>query len=275
MIRKETHKIPNGFRGDAIQICSPGNGIPCADPELTVLWSEGFAPEGLDIVSGTSIAVAVNDKGYLQPADENHKPIGMIGTPLLGTKCIFNDINEEDKPDSYAGIGSPTGGVANYAETMSQLTPTVWQRGAMFQMGIAYKTAGDTKSIFEIKSGDALRVIKSTEITTSIEDGTLPILFAGEKNISGQYPKTKAMYAGRLVKWDSATDKADEIVGRAMAHRHPGQYDNYAYNGAFAFGYDLQGPATKGLSRDVFNYIGTSLGKKEFTTTILDFCVTL
>lgn len=271
MIKKETHKIPNGFRGDAIQSCSPGNGIPCADPKLTVLWTEGFAPEGLDIVSGTSVAVGINDEGYTQPADETVKPIGMIGTPLLGTKCMFTDAKEGE----YSGIGSPSKGALNYAETMSQLTPTLWQRGAMFQMGIAYKTAGATKALFEIKSGDALRVIKSTEIKASVEDGTLPILFAGEEATSGKYPKTAAMYAGRLVKWNSETDKADEIIARAMAHRHPGQYNNYAYNGAFAHGYDLQGPATKGQSRDIFNYIGTVLEKPDYTTTILDFCITL
>lgn len=271
MTRKETHKIPNGFRGDAIQICSPGNGIPCADPKLTVLWTEGFAPEGLDIVSGTSIAVGINKRGYVQPADETVKPIGMVGMPLLGTKCLFTDTKEKE----YAGLGSPSSGSLNYAETMSQLTPTVYQRGTMFQMGIAYKNDGATKALFEIESGDALRVIKSTEIKTSVEDGTLPILFAGEEATSGNYPKTLAMYAGRLVKWNSETDKADEIIARAMAERDPVQYDNYAYNGAFAYKYDLQGPATKGQSRDVFNYIGVVFGKKEYTTTILDFCITL
>lgn len=271
MIKKETHKIPNGFRGDAIQICSPGNGMPCADPSLTVLWTEGFAPEGLDIVSGTSIAVGINAKGYLQPANETVKAIGVTGFPLFGTKCFFTDAKEGD----YSGIGSPSNGALNYAETMSQITPIVYQRGTMFQMGIAYKKAGSSKALFELNPGDALRVIKTTEINTAVEDGTLPILFAGEEASSGKYPKTAAMYAGRLVKWNSDSDKADEIVARAMAHRNPTQYNNYAYAGGFAYGHDIQGPATKGQSRDVFNYIGTTIDKADYINTILDFCVTL
>lgn len=269
MIKKDTHKIPNGFAGDAFQIASPGHGIPCADPKLPVLWTEGFAPEGLDIVSGTSIAVGINDKNFLEPASETVKPIGFVAQPLLGTKCVFKDYTKGKA--GYSGIGSPSEGALNYAETMAQLTPVVYQQLVLLKMGMAYKKEGTTKEIFEIKPGDALRVIKSTEITTSVEDGTLPILFAGEKNTSGQYPKTKAMYAGRLVKWNAEKDKADEIVAKALGVMNPKAFDNYAYAGGFAMGADIQGPATRGLSRDIYNYIGTCLDKKDFITSIIEF----
>lgn len=267
----ETFQIPNGFRGDAIQVASPGNGIPCADPKLTVLYSQQIPGAVLDIVSGTAIAVGVNENGYLEPASEKIAPIGIIDTPLLGTAQFATDKPMDEK---YSGIGCATSGAPNYGLTLDQITPRVYQRNVMFQMGIAYKTDGETKALFEIKSGDCLRVIKTEEIEASIKDETLPILFAGE-TASGDHKKTAAMYAGRLVKWDAEKDKAHEIAGRAMMHRNPVQYDNYVYEGDWAYGMDIQGPATKGLSRDVFNMIGTVLNKKEYTKTILDFCVTL
>ena len=64
---KATHKIPNAYRGSNNMILTSGNGTPPADPSLTVIYTEGFAPEGLGFVSGYGIAVGVNSKGYLQP----------------------------------------------------------------------------------------------------------------------------------------------------------------------------------------------------------------
>lgn len=271
MIKKDTHKIPNGYLGEAKQVLTPGNGMPCADPSLEVVRVEGFAPLGLDLVSGTSIAVGINEKGYLQPASEKVLPIGVVGQPLIGTKQLFADTEE---PEAYLDGCNPNGGFVNYAESLAQLTPTVFQRNTLFKAGVAFKTKGENKALFEVKPGDCLRVIKTAEIETAIGNETLPVLFKGEDK-SGEHKKTAAMYAGRLVKWDPEKDKAHEIVGRVVAVMSPKQYDNYGYKGASAFGADIQGPATRGLSRDVHNYLFKTLDNKEFTNTIIEFVVTL
>lgn len=265
---KKYVKITSGFRGEALQSASAGNGTPCADPSLPILYSGEVNGVDVDIVSGTSVAVGVNEKGYLVPASEKIKAIGVMDYPLFGTAKFGH------MADSYSGIGDPNQGFINSAGTLAEITPTVYNGGVLFQYGNAYKKDGATKEIFEIKHGDCLRVIKTDEIEASVADGTLPILFQGET--AANAPKTKAMYAGRLVKWDGEKDKADELIARVLGMRSPAQYDSYNYTGDFAYGFDIQGPATAGLPRDLWNTLGTALqNQKDYETSIIDFKVTM
>lgn len=270
MINESTVQIPSGFRGDAIQVSSPGNGIPCANPKLKPLYTQQVhGNKVVDIVTGTSIAIGVDEEGFTVPANEKVKPIGVADIPLIGTAPFFTEV----KPGVYAGVGAPNKGYANYGVTLEQVTPRLYQGNALFQMGISYKKDGASKALFEIAPGDCLRAIKSTEIETAITDGTLPILFQGET--VGDHTKTAGIYAGRLVKWDSASDKADEIIARAMLHRDPKAYDTYFYEGDWGFGYEVQGPGTRGQARDIFNYIGTTFDDDDYIKTILDLRVQL
>ncbi len=269
MYKKETHKLATGYRGKAFEILTAGNqSAPYADPALTVISQEGFAPNGLDVVSSVSIAVGINSRGFLQPCDGKIKPYGVIAHSLLGTACIF-----EEDPTEYSSIPTLTNGALTGTESLHQLIPTVYQNCTLFEAGIAFKTDGASADLFKIEIGDLLRPITKEEIDAAIADETLPILFKNET--TSNCPKTKAVYAGKLVKFDSTKDDYAYKVGRAMAFRDPAQYDNIFYKGAFVFDYDLQGPSTAGNSRGVWNLIGPVYGKEGYTTTIMDFYVAI
>ena len=269
MIRQETHKLPSGYRGEAFKTVTAGNqSAPYADPSLTVIKTEGFAPNGLDVVSDVSIAVGINEKGFLQPCDGKIKPFGIIADCLLGTACLF-----EEEPDGYSSVPTLTNGVLTGTESLHQLIPTVYINSILFEAGIAYKTEGASADLFKIGIGDLLRPIKTEEIETAIGDDTLPVLFKGENK--SNCPKTKAMYAGKLVKFDPAKDDVTQKCGRAMGFRNPANYDNVFYRGHWAWDYDLQGPSTAGNSRAVWNLIGPVYKNKEYSTTIMDFIVSL
>lgn len=269
MYKKETHKLANGYRGDALRVLTAGNqSAPYADPSLTVISQEWFAPDMLDVVSSVSIAVGINERGFLQPCDGKIKPYGVIAHSLLGTACMF-----EEDPTGYSSIPTLTNGALTGTESLHHLIPTVYQNCTLFETGIAFKTDGASADLFNIQSGDLLRPITKEEIETAITDETLPILFKGET--TANCPRTKASYAGKLVKFDSTKDDHSYKVGRAMAFRDPAQYDNIFYKGAFAFDYDLQGPSTQGNARGVWNLIGPVYGKAGYTTTIMDFYVSI
>ncbi|MGL5714759.1 MAG: hypothetical protein ACRCX2_17220, partial [Paraclostridium sp.] len=237
---------------------------PYADPKLPVIAVEGYAPEGLDIVSNVSIAVGINTDGFLVPCDGTVVPYGIIAHPLLGTACMY----AADGRTIKNGMAGMTG-----TETLHQLIPTVYQGHTLFENGLAYKKDGGTKALFEYKTGDLLRPITKEEIETAIADETLPILFDGESKVI--CPKTKAMYAGTMVKFDSEVDKAEMKCARAAQFRNPAIYNNYAYAGHFAHGYELQGPATQGLSRAVYSMIGPVLGNDLYEVKIAEYYVTM
>jgi hypothetical protein len=276
MFRKETHKITSGFRGTVHEVMTSGHGTPYADPRLTIIEVEGYAPEGLDIVSNQSIAVGINKDGFLVPCDGTVTPYGIAAFPLLGTKCMYADA----VPGDFSSYPTLTEGNLTMTETLHQLIPTVYQGHTLFEAGLAYKKEGASKDLFDYVTGDLLRPIATEEIEAAIADETLPILFKGES--AANCPKTKAMYAGTMVKFGAKIDATPEGANdarmkcaRAAQFRNPGVYRNYAYKGHWAFDYDLQGPATEGLSRGVFKMIAPVLDNAEYAVKIAEYYVTM
>ena len=276
MQMKMTHKLASGFRGTFEGSVTAGNGVPYADPRLVVIRQEGFAPEGLDIVSNVSVAVGINDDGYLQPCDGTIPPHGILDRELLGTACMFDGV----VPGNFSNLPSLTNGAFTNTEALHQLQPTVFQQDVLFEAGLSFKTAGASAVLFTLREGDLLRPIATAEINTAITDGTLPVLF---NEVIATCPKTKAFYAGKLVKFGAVVTDVTPVTandyamkcGRVGGFRDPAQYDHYAYQGHWAFDYDLQGPSTHGNARGVWNTIGSTYGNAEYTVRIVDFYATM
>lgn len=277
MIKKDTHKLTSGVRGTVHEVMTSGHGTPYADPRLPVIEVEGYAPEGLDVVSNQSIAVGINKDGFLAPCDGTITPYGILGFPLLGTACMYEDA----VPGDYSAFPTLTAGNITNGETLHQLIPTVFQGHTLFECGLAYKKDGASKALFEYATGDLLRPIAKEEIDAAIADETLPLLYKGENKLN--CPKTKAMYAGTLVKLGAelegvtpeGANDAKMKCARAAQFRNTGAYNNYAYTGHWCFDYNLQGPATKGLSRGVFKMIETVIQNPAYATKIVEFYVTM
>lgn len=278
MLRKDTHKLRGAFRGTVHEVMSSGLGTPCADPRLPVIMIEGYAPEGLDVVSNVGIAVGVNDKGFLAPCDGVIKPYGIVAHALLGTACMY-DVDAE-----FNIFPTQNNGAITMGQTLHQLTPTVYQGHTVFDHGLAYKKTGASKALFEYATGDLLRPIAKEEIDAAIADDTLPVLaklFKGETKAN--CPKTKAYYAGTLVKLGAeiadvtpagANDQSMKCA-RAARFRDPKSYMNYAYTGHFQFDYDLQPKSTEGNARHVFDMIADVLNNSEYEIKITEYYVTM
>jgi hypothetical protein len=253
MYKRETHKMATAYKGSVENVASPGQGVPMADPALVIVGHENaFAGDGLDIVSNVGIAVGINANGYLAPCDgADIKPFGIVANPLLGTARIVGS--------SYLGG----------AETTHQVTPTVYQENVLFEVGMAHDATGVVAltGIFDIKVGDCLRPITTAEVAAAVADGSLP-------QVLDTVEKTKAFYAGTLVKWIAATDAADQICGRALSIEAPGVYEVDAYQ-TYTYGYDIQGEATLGHHRGVWNVIGGEAQDAKFTKKIINFKVSL
>ena len=254
MYKRDTHKLPTAYKGSVQNVATPGQGVPMADPALTVIAHENaFAGGGLDVVSNVGIAVGINANGYLAPCDgRDIKPFGIIANPLLGTAEI----------DSAGYLGG--------AETIHQVTPTVYQENCLFEVGIAYDATAVTglTGIFDIKPGDCLRPMTTAEVAAAVADGTLP-------SVLGTAALNEAFYAGTLVKWMAATDAADQICGRALSMESPGVYEVDAYQ-TYTYGYDTQGEETKGHHRGVWNVIGRGDAQDaKYTKKIMNFKVSL
>ncbi|MGL4998086.1 MAG: hypothetical protein ACRC5T_03885 [Cetobacterium sp.] len=268
MIQNSTHKLTSGFRGTfETGSMTAGNGVPFADPRLTVIRQEGFAPEGLDIVSNVSIAVQVNAEGYLVPANGTKNPYGILDRELLGTACMFKDVT----PGDFSNIPTLTNGAFTNTETLHQIQPTVFQKNVLFETGLAFNPAGTKAALFVLELGDKLRPITDVEIVDALVD-TLPAVKINGKVLT--LDQLKAFYAGKLVKADNTTPIA-QICGRVAGFRSPAQYDNFAYTGAFSFDYDLQGNGTHGQTRAIWNAIGNVFEDTKYTKTIVDFYATM
>lgn len=279
MLRKETHKLRGAYRGTANEVISSGNGTPCADPRLMVIMQEGFAPEGLDVVTNVGIAVGINDKGFLVPCDGVVTPYGIIAHALLGTACMYDDA----EPGNFEIFPTQLNGAITMGETLHQLTPTIYQAHTLFDHGVAYKKTGASKALFEYQTGDLLRPIAKEEIEAAIADDTLPVLtklFKGETK--AKCPKTKAYYAGMLVKFGATITETPEGANepkmkcaRAARFRNPNSYRNYAYQGHWQFDYDLQPKSTEGNARHIFDMIADVLDNAEYEIKITEYYVTM
>lgn len=278
--KTHTHKEPLGYRGTAKEVVSAGDGVPYANPLLPVIMTLQYLPEGLGLVTSPSIAVGLDKKGYLVPAGGEVKPMGIIGKCLRSTAPLWAEMwdGEEELTDDnlpeFCSVPSLTNGVLTGMDDLHGLIPTVYQHGALFERGYAWKKEGASKALFEFTVGSKLRPITKEEIETAVGDDTLPPLFGEKKE---NCPKTKAYYAGMLVNFNAATDsdKIDMICARVGGFRNPAQYDNAVYNDGFIFDYDMQGPGTNGQSRNVWNSISTVYGNAEYVTKIVDFYVTM
>lgn len=278
--KTHTHKEPLAYRGTAKEVVSAGDGVPYANPLLDPIMTLQYLPEGLDLVTSPGIAVGIDAKGYLAPAGGDILPMGIISRPLRSTAPLFKamlkdgeTITSENLPE-FCSVPSLTNGALTGMDDLHGLTPTVYQHGALFERGYAWKTAGGSKDLFAFKVGSKLRPITSEEINTAVGDDTLPVLFGETKTTC---PKTKAYYAGMLVVFNPAKDQAkiDTICARIGGFRSPAQYDNDIYNDGFIFDYDMQGVSTNGQSRNVWNSISTVYTNKEYTKLIVDFYVTM
>ena len=278
--KTHTHKEPLGYRGTAKEVVSAGDGVPYANPLLQPIFTLQFLPEGLELVTSPSIAVGIDDKGYLVPAGGDVKPMGLISRCLRSTAPLFRamlkegeTIDEHNLPE-FCSVPSLTNGVLTGMDDLHGLIPTVYQHGHMFQRGYAWKKDGDSKALFEFKVGSKLRPITKEEIDTAVGDDTLPVLFGEEK---GTCPRTKAYYAGMLVNFDPKKDqdKIDMICARLAGFLNPAQFDNPVYNDGFIYDYDMQGPETSGQSRNVWNSIGGVYKDPEYKKIIVDFYPTM
>ena len=276
--KTHTHKEPIAYRGSAHSVVSAGNGVPYANPFLPTIMTLQYLPEGLDLVTSPGIAVGIDKKGYLAPAGGDIVPMGIIGICLRSTAPLWRqmwDGEEEltaDNVPEFCSIPSLTNGALTGMDDLNGLIPNVYQHGALFERGYAWKKDGDSKDLFDFKVGSKLRPITKEEIETAVTDETLPALF-GEKKTS--CPRTKAYYAGMLVKFDSEKDKLEMACARLGGFRHPSQYDNPIYNDGFIFDYDMQGPSTAGQSRNVWNSIEAVYNDEKYEKVIVDFYVTM
>lgn len=306
---KATHKIPNAYRGSNNMILTSGNGTPPADPSLTVIYTEGFAPEGLGFVSGYGIAVGVNSKGYLQPCDGTVIPYGIAAVPLM-TSAAFADAN------GTSLVPTLTNGALNQVDDLHQMTPTIFTNNALFQTGLSYNiaatvingvtytldttkmTLASVKALLEFKIGDNLRPATAEEVSFLVDAKALLPVYVPSVNGQAQVlltdaAKLKAYYAGMMVKLNTTSAVAGNVLtatpndftkvdhnmkcAKVAALLNPAQFDNYIYNGQYAFDYDVQGSNTKGLNREVWNILGPKLSNTETNTVnkILQYYVTL
>lgn len=279
MIRKETHKLRGALRGSAETSMTSGNGTPYADPRLPIIFVEGFAPNGLDVVSNVGIAVGINDKGFLVPCDGTMAPYGIIAHALLGTACMYEGV----EPGNFESVPTLTQGHLTMTETLHQLTPTVYQKNMLFDHGLSFKKDGTSKDLFDYKTGDILRPITKEEIEAAIKDETLPVLkhlFLTETK--DNCPKTKAMYAGMLVKFGGKITETPEgandfkmACARAGQFRDCDSYRNEFYKNNWQWDYDLQGNSTEGNARHVFDMVGSTIDNTAYETKIVEYYGTL
>lgn len=256
---------PIGYKGTAKSVVSSGLGTPLADPDLIEVFKiKGVAPEGMSLVSSPSIVVSINDKGYLVPSDGTLAPYGVIGHCLRSTahlKTLLTGNGEEQAINSV-----------NSMDDLQGITPTVFQFEALFERGYSYKSDGPSKALFEFKPGCSIRAITAAEITKCITDDTLPPLFGEPKTAC---PKTKAYYAGMPVVFDDTKDKITQRVGRATSVI-PGEfYNNIYYTNQSCFDFVLQGKDTAGVSRNVWNSIGSTFEDAGYVKTIVEFYVAM
>jgi hypothetical protein len=268
MLRKETHKLRGAFRGTVNEVMTSGFGTPHADPKLPIIFIEGYAPEGLPVVSNVGVAVGINAEGFLIPCDGIVKPYGIVAHALLGTASFAGA-----KGDLYP---TQTNGQLTGTESLHQLTPTVYQAHTLFDAGVAFKKDGASKALFDYAVSDLLRPITKIEIETAIADATLPVLthLFPEETIAS-CPKTKALYAGVMVKFDFTTDDPSQKCARAAQTRECGAYDNFAYTGNWQFDYDLQGKSTNGLARHVYDMVGSVANNADYAVRIQEYYVVM
>lgn len=277
MLRKETHKLPSAYKGTVQAVMTAGHGTPCADPRLEVVYTEGYAPEGLDVVSNAGVAVGINKDGFLEPATvkkdgEKVTPYGIIADCLLGTACMYGDA----VPGEWDPVPTQFNGQATMGESLHQMTPTVYQAATLFEVGRSFKTTGKMAEIFKIKVGDLLRPISEAELEEALKD-TLPEIKLGGKKLSAE--KKKAFYKGMLVKFGSdisgitpkTANDLEMKCARVAAFVDPGHFENKVYNGQWCFEYDVQGPGTDGQSRNVWNGISEVRHNAEYTQYILQY----
>lgn len=268
MLRKDTHKLRGAFRGTVHEVMTSGYGTPHADPALEVIFQEGYAPEGLPVVSNVGVAVGINEKGFLVPCDGIIAPYGIIAHALLGTASFAGE----------EGTLSPsqTNGQLTGTDSLHQLTPTVYQAHTLFDAGVAYKKGTENAKLFNYVTGSLLRPIKTEEIDACIADGTLPVLtHLFPKETIASCPKTKAMYAGTMVKFDHTIDDPMQKCARAAQSRNPGSYRNFMYKGNWQFDYDLQGTTTEGQARHVFDMIGSVIDNAAYAVRIQEYYVVM
>lgn len=259
MFYKAGLKEINAYKGFAGEVLTSGSGTPMANPKLIeVMNVGGVAPEGLSIVSGAGVAVGIDTDGYLSPCDGTIVPYGIIGLPLRSTKHLSG------QKDTYNS--------ANGMDDLHGLTPTVYQHNALFQKGYSYKKDGATKALFEFKVGDLLRPITETEISTAIGDDTLPVLFGESKTTC---PKTKAYYAGTLVKFNGASDAHEMKCARISNIVAGNAFNHIPYISNNCFDYDIQGRNTKGTSRNVWTSIGEKFEDANYISKIVEYYVTM
>ncbi|MGL5315222.1 MAG: hypothetical protein ACRCX2_19735 [Paraclostridium sp.] len=268
MLRKDTHKLRGAFRGTVHEVMTSGYGTPHADPKLPVIFVEGYAPEGLPVVSNVGIAVGINENGFLVPCDGTMNPYGITAQALLGSASFAGD----------KGVLSPSqlNGQITGTDALQQITPDVYQAHTLFDSGVAYKKDGASKALFEYKVSDLLRPITTAEIETAIGDDTLPVLtHLFPEETKAACPKTKAMYAGTMVKFDHATDNPAQKCARAAQTRDCGSYRNFAYTGQWQFDYNLQGASTEGQARHVFDMIGSVINNPAYAVRIQEYYVVM
>lgn len=315
MLQKVTHKIPNAYRGSNNMIMTAGNGTPPADPSLLAIWSEGYAPEGLNFVSGYGIAVGINDKGYLQPCDGTVIPYGITAAPLISS-AAFAD------PNGSSPVPTLTNGVLNQIENLHQITPTIFTNNALFQTGLAYNLGStsvkgltnplvldttkvsveDVKKLLDFKIGDVLRAATKKEVDVLVEANALLPVFIPSLTTQAQIllvdkTKLKAYYAGMMVRFNAVSKETSGVltvtdavktgtgildhnmkVARVAAFIDPDQFDNACYNQQYQFDYDVQGTNTEGLNREVWNIVGPVTKKGNGANTvakILQYYITL
>ena len=256
---------PIGYKGTAKSVITSGLGTPMADPSLKeVFYIKGVMPEGINLVTSPSIAGAMNDKGFLVPADGTLAPYGVIGACLRSTEHLKQYFNGGKNAEGAVST-------ANNMDDLHGITPTVYQAEALFERGYAYKNDGATKSLFEFKPGQLLRPITATEIATSIGDDTLPVLFGETKT---DCPKTKAYYAGMPVVF-TKTDDPTQIIGRVSSILPGNFYDNMIYTNGSCFDFEIAGKNTAGLSRNVYNSFEIVYKNSNYEKKIVEFYVTM
>lgn len=261
---------PIGYKGTAQSVVTAGLGTPMASPELKeVFHLGGVMPEGLKLVTSPSIVVAIDEKGFLVPADGKLLPYGVIGQALRSTEHLRDNFKTStgDIQNNEGCISSVNG-----MDDLHGITPTVFQYEALFERGYSYKKDGASKSLFEFKPGQLFRPIAKTELDTAVTDGTLPLLF-GETSTS-DCPKTKGYYAGMPVVFGD-TDKAVQRCGRIASVLPGNQYDNMIYTNNKCFDYNLQGKDTAGLGRNVWNSFETTYKNDNYIKTIVEFYVAM
>ena len=274
MISGHTHKLPQGYKGTAISVISPGEGARMANPSLPVIFSLGFAPEGMDLVSSPATIVGLDDKGFTSPCDGKILPFGVVGECLRGTHSLFPEVTNAGSVKPYAGVPSLMHGkLTGFEDGIQTITPTIYQAEALFERGYSYKTSGASAKLFKFAVGCMIRPITKEEIETAIGDDTLPVVVKGESKTN--CPRTKAWYAGMPVVFDPETDSIVQKVGRVASLINPARYNNGIHNDGWCFDYDLQGPGTAGNSRNVWMSIGSTFEDAEYTKSIIEFWVTM